>query len=217
MTTQNFKNPDSFFALTQQSTSLVMAEVGNLKLDPSALKCQNSFFFFEFLFMHPVAYIDTLKMSLYTSIWNSFTESGINKIWERRWNFIWYSYQKMYYINVPLVFRYFTYIQGNISPPMTIHIHLFPCRGLFSRSSQKEPVPAWKLFGKVPIKDARESSRDPHNQPSSFDRGEESAIWSHFFRVSSMGPYKLVQSHHPGHLFQDAELAWWSLKCSLSY
>lgn len=55
---------------------------------------------------------------------------------------------------------------------MAIHIQLFSCRGLFSRSSQKEPVPAWKLFGKVPVKDARESSKDPHNEPSSFDRGE---------------------------------------------
>lgn len=45
-------------------------------------------------------------------------------------------------------------------------------KGLFSRSSQKEPVPAWKLFGKVPIKDVRESSKDLHNQPSSFDRGD---------------------------------------------
>jgi len=55
---------------------------------------------------------------------------------------------------------------------MAYHTHLFSCRGLFSRSSQKEPVPAWKLFGKVPVKDARENSKDSHNQPSSFDRGE---------------------------------------------
>jgi len=55
---------------------------------------------------------------------------------------------------------------------MAVHTHPFLCRGLFSRSSQKEPVPAWKLFGKVPIKDVRESSKDLHNQPSSFDRGE---------------------------------------------
>jgi len=55
---------------------------------------------------------------------------------------------------------------------MAIHNHLCLHRGLFSRSSQKEPVAAWKLFGKVPIKDARESSKDLHNQASSFDRGK---------------------------------------------
>ena len=56
---------------------------------------------------------------------------------------------------------------------LLIFIKLFePCRGLFSRSSQKEPVPAWKLFGKVPAKETRDNMKDPRNQPSSFDRGE---------------------------------------------
>ena len=45
------------------------------------------------------------------------------------------------------------------------------CRGLFSRSSQKEPVQGWKLFGKVPAKDVRDNSSEPHYQASSFDRG----------------------------------------------
>ena len=151
------KTQTPFFALTQQSTSLVMAEVGNLKLDPSALKCQNSFFFFEFLFMHSVAYIDTLKMSLYTSIWNSFTESGINKIWERRWNCIWYSYQKMYYINVPLVFRYllifrvtlvhqwqFIFISFLVGACFQGHLR----RNLFQLGSYLERFPL-KMLGKV--------------------------------------------------------------------
>ena len=44
-------------------------------------------------------------------------------------------------------------------------------RGLFSRSSQKEPVQGWKLFGKVPAKDVRDNSSEPHYQASSFDRG----------------------------------------------
>ena len=35
----------------------------------------------------------------------------------------------MYSVIVPLVFRYCTCIQANISPPMTIHIHLFLCVG----------------------------------------------------------------------------------------
>lgn len=45
-------------------------------------------------------------------------------------------------------------------------------KGLFSKSTQKEPVPGWKLFGKVPAKDARDNNKDSHFQSSSFDRGD---------------------------------------------
>lgn len=45
-------------------------------------------------------------------------------------------------------------------------------KGLFSKSTQKELVPGWKLFGKIPAKDARDNSKDSHIQSSSFDRGD---------------------------------------------
>lgn len=48
---------------------------------------------------------------------------------------------------------------------------VYSFRGLFSKSTQKEPVPGWKLFGKVPAKDARDNNKDSHIQSSSFDRG----------------------------------------------
>ena len=46
------------------------------------------------------------------------------------------------------------------------------CRGLFSRSSEKQSIEGWKLFGKVPAKEARENDSELNRHPVSFDRGD---------------------------------------------
>lgn len=43
-------------------------------------------------------------------------------------------------------------------------------KGLFSRSSEKQPVQGWKLFGKVPLKEAQDNSIDLATHSSSFSR-----------------------------------------------
>lgn len=109
-------------------------------------------------------------LKLTNNIIQLFTKSLFARNFDSKFNQIQVKKGKVYQTYLK---ELFSSIISHFKVKFSIKFLLFkPCRGLFSRSSQKEPVPAWKLFGKVPAKDARESSKDPCIQPSYFDRGK---------------------------------------------
>ena len=52
LTSRPIQKPRPLFCTETRSSSLGVAEAGTLNLDLRALKCQNPFFFLEYLFTH---------------------------------------------------------------------------------------------------------------------------------------------------------------------